>query len=52
VFHVKVVAPLAVIVAVVPEQIVGEFTLMVGVAFTVTVVVFALLQPLLVPVTV
>jgi hypothetical protein len=51
-FHVYVVAPVAVNVAVVPEQIVGEFTATVGSAVTVTVAVAVLEQPFAVPVTI
>jgi hypothetical protein len=50
--HVYVVAPPAVSVAVAPEQIVGEFTVTVGIAFTVTVEIAVLLHPADVPVTV
>lgn len=45
-------APDAVNTAVFPEQTVAEFTLIVGVALTVTVAVLTLLHPLVVPVTV
>ena len=51
-FQEYVVAPLAVKVALPPGQIVNELTLTVGVGLTVTVVVFALLHPPEVPVTV
>ena len=47
-----VVAPVAVKLAVVPAQIVGEFTPTVGVAFTVTVDTAVPVQPAVVPVTV
>ena len=50
--HAYVVPPLAVKVALLPLQIVEEFTLITGKAFTVTVDVFTAEQPLLVPVTV
>ena len=51
--HVYVVAPVAVKVAVWPEQIVGEFTVTVGRPVTVTVATAVLLQPSVeVPVTV
>ena len=52
VFHVYDVAPLAVSVAVFPEQILAEFTLMVGVLITVTVVVLMFEQLPVEPVTV
>jgi hypothetical protein len=52
VLHENEVAPLAVNVAVFPEQIVAEFTLTVGVVITVTVEVLMLVQFPLVPVTV
>ena len=45
-------APLAVKVAVLPEHIVTEFTVTVGVGFTVTVEVLVPEQPAVVPVTV
>ena len=50
--HAYVVPPLAVNVALAPLQIVDEFTLTVGIAFTVTVEVLAAEQPFVVPVTV
>lgn len=46
------VAPLALRVADVPEQIVGELTLTVGLAFTVMVAVFEVIQAPVPPVTV
>jgi hypothetical protein len=52
VFQVYVVAPDAVSVAELPEQIVDEFTLTVGVVFTVTVDVLTFVQFPVVPVTV
>ena len=52
VFQLYVVAPLAVKVAVPPAQIVALFTVMVGEAFTVMVVVFAEEHTPVVPVTV
>ena len=45
-------APAAVNVAVLPEQMVGEFTVTFGNGVTVTVATAVLLQPLIVPVTV